>query len=167
MMIGLCGFARSGKDTAAIGMAGYVRKAFADALKVEAAAYCMSVYRINPMRCTPEEKEAIRWFLVGHGRARRLQHPDYWIEAMESSLPHALPRSMIVVTDVRYANECEWIERNGGRVVMIIRPGVVAARDEERESIGQIVSRGLVSATVDNNGTPEELAAKVMAIAAA
>ncbi len=166
MMIGLCGYARSGKDTAAAGMRGYVRKAFADALKVEAAAYCMSVYRINPMHCTPAEKESIRWFLVGHGRARRLQNPNYWIEALDSSLPDALPRSKIVVTDVRYANECEWIERNGGRVIRIVRPGIGPVCDEEQESILQILSAGFVSATVDNNGTPEELARKVMEIAA-
>lgn len=164
-MIGLCGYARAGKDTAALGMIGYVRKAFADALKVEAAAYSMSVYRINPMHCTPEEKEQIRWFLVGHGRARRMQNQDYWIESLESSLPDALPRSKIVVTDVRYPNECEWIERNGGRVVWINRPGIGPVCDEERESILKIVSRGLVSATIDNDSTPEELARRVLEVA--
>jgi hypothetical protein len=178
VLIALCGFAKTGKDTAAKGLTGFVRRAFADELKREVCAFAMSAYKINPMNCTPEQKELIRWLMVGHGRTMRAINPNYWIRYVEASMqfphpddrdkyttPGAVVRMVdlpdVVITDCRYRNEAEWVESKGGRTILILRPGYDAANDEEAQSIRELIVSGLVSATIDNCGTVEELHEKI------
>ena len=51
---------------------------------------------------------------------RRLQDPDYWVKRLEAKL-HGLER--VVIDDVRFLNEVEMIQRLGGKVIRIDRPG--------------------------------------------
>jgi hypothetical protein len=66
-----------------------------------------------------------------------------------------------VITDVRYLNEATWIESLGGRVFWVIRPGHGPANSEEAQSIQEIIASGMISATLDNCGSIEELHEKV------
>lgn len=178
MIIAFCGYSRTGKDTAAQALPGFVRRAFADPLKRELQAFLISAYGINPVSCTPEQKEFIRPYLVLHGVKRREKNLMHWVDALATTLQYVdtadyhaytTPGSVVklrelenvVITDVRYVNECNFIESNGGRVILIIRPGYGPANSEEAESIREIIASGLVSATIDNSGSVEDLHEKV------
>ena len=71
----------------------------------------------------------------------------------------------MILTDIRYENEVEWVKRNGGDVIFIIRGNAPKSSDQ-----GHIIDAGLPADLADmliyNNGTIEELYAqadKVMA----
>lgn len=161
-LIGLSGYARSGKDTAAKALTdiGWTRKAFADALKLDAGLALrgsLIAGGFNPPQETlvpwftdPSLKETFRPFMVEYGRAMRALRPDYWIARLSLEIE---PDVCYVITDVRYANEAEWIRRHGGKVVEIVRPGTGPANDEEKNSMAAFKP----DAHVYNNKTVEKL----------
>lgn len=167
-LIGLCGYARSGKDTAAevLIKAGFTRVAFADALKLDVLTALQRsaeiVNRANTGQSTggiqvttglfrsPTTKERFRPLLVEYGRAMRALSPGYWIDRLEADV-HGVDR--VVVTDVRYQNEVSWVQENGGVVIYLDRPGIGPANQEEHDSFSQIKQ----DFTVVNDGTIEEL----------
>lgn len=164
-LIGLCGFSRVGKDTAAANMPGWRRFAFADALKRD----------IDPMLdlvgCdmrNSEHKERARPLMVEWGRTARAFKPDHWIVELfdvAGGVTDALDEGQsVVITDVRYLNEAERILAEGGKLVMIERPGYGPANDEEDSSIYEIRREcAAYYRNVPNDGTPEELGRKVLA----
>lgn len=139
-IVGFVGYARSGKDTAAQVLLdnGWKRMAFADQLKldVERIVGCP----LAGPGANPVDKEFWRPLLVEYGRLRRKQHPDYWVWQVEANLRMtAAPGDRVVLTDVRYKNECEWILNRGGILIYVERPGVGPANSEEAESIAEIL----------------------------
>ncbi len=80
----------------------------------------------------PEHKRVGRTLLVEYGRLGRAVDPDYWIKRL------LLPPARACITDVRYANECQWIWSKGGIVFEIVRPGVGPANAEEERSFAEI-----------------------------
>ena len=154
MLIGLTGYAGSGKDTVAeylIKEHGFTRLAFAD--KVRELAY-----RLNP----PIDYGAsdIQWEVNKQGWDAAKQHPeiriwlqdigtscrdiqgaDVWIDALYSGywalIDDAQPCHNIenvVITDVRFLNEMEWIIGLGGRIVRVNRPEVGPVNDHPSET---------------------------------
>lgn len=188
-IVGLCGYARSGKDTAALGLVsrGWKRAAFADALKKDVFESLSRSYSAeHPWAVAPElpserwlkdpeRKEAMRPLLVEYGRAMRKISPAHWIARLEKTLD---PYGAYVVTDVRYFNEVKWVYDHGGVVFLVDRPGVGPANDEEELSLAEIWDsqfkpegqwfgggNGGGLRFVDNAGTPEELQAAVLRMA--
>ena len=107
MIIGFAGYSKVGKDTAFDALPStFTRVAFADPLKRELADTLMIT--IDELQA---KKEEYRHLMVSLGRSRRLEDPDYWIKAVQP-----LPAEDIAFTDVRYANEADWIMRQGGYV---------------------------------------------------
>lgn len=160
MIIGLTGFARAGKDEAARGLADYKRIAFADELKFELNWTVKTLYNINTLNMSPEEKTLVRPMLVAHGAIRRAQNEDYWINKLAAAtdcVGLSDAGHKFVLTDVRYPNEAAWVRDHGGKVVLITRHGVDAANSEERESIGTIIDKHWYNGVVCNNGTVEQL----------
>lgn len=160
-IIGICGYARSGKDEAAKALValGWTRAAFADALKQEALnAIRMSLIAAghNPpsdletIFTNPETKELYRPFLVEYGRTLRKLDPDHWVRRLYRELD---ADRRYIITDVRYRNEVDFIHKEGGLVVQIVRPNVGPANNEEK------VSMELVRADyhIYNNGTIDRL----------
>lgn len=134
MIVGLCGAALSGKDTLAKALIsrGWYRGAFADKLKEQ----CEPTIGKSFVAMSPAEKEFWRPLLVTVGELRRKQNPNYWIDEMQSHLwQHVEPGRPVVVTDVRYTNEVQWIQRQGGVVALLIRPGVAAANAVEERNL--------------------------------
>ncbi len=157
-ILGICGFARSGKDEfgrVLVGK-GFTRVAFADSLKQE-----ISRHLGVTVETLEEEKAIWRPLLVEWGRGRRRLDPDCWIKRASENLP----AGDIVVTDVRYPNEAKWIWSLGGYLVRIIRPGVEAANEEERVSICHVDAiAGAHTFWIDNNGTVQDLHEKAKAV---
>lgn len=180
-LIGLTGRARAGKDQSAEYLRlyrGFARIALADPLKAAAAAM-FGVPRED--FDDPETKELVRpyWNLsprqmaqkLGTEAARDTFGADIWLkratleliqladEASEVAAETFGPVS-VVVTDVRFDNEAEWIKRHGGRVIRIVRPGTAAVAAHASEAG---VSDWLVDAEIVNDGDLTELRSKVLA----
>ena len=172
-LIGFCGFARSGKDTAALALTssrlGWSRKAFADALKRDVLYAVESSWESAYDREPPQDlvglfhdpatKEKFRPLLVEYGRAMRNIEPGYWVHRLSADLRNCLNYA---VTDVRYKNEADWIHSLGGRVILIQRPEVTAANDEESASIGAMIAAGCFDLVIQNDSSVEELHTKVL-----
>lgn len=142
--IALLGRARSGKDTIAnylVREHGYVRVAFADALKEMALAADPVVHARSPESGDPvcwglssivdehgwevakDEHHEVRRFLQNLGVAVRQQFgADAWLNKGLDAV-HALdPATPVVFTDVRFANEVRALESLGFTTVSITRP---------------------------------------------
>ncbi len=149
MIIGFCGYAQSGKDTAALPLIqrGFLRIAFADALKRRAAKALGITEDYLEHR-----KHELRPLLVELGRAGRLVDREMWIEAAFDDV--VAPD--IVITDVRYPNEVAEILSRDGRVFFVDRPGKGPANEEEAASINDVMHRYQLP-VIHNDGTVERL----------
>ena len=154
-LIGLCGYARVGKDEAAKALVelGWTRVAFADMLKDEVCR----TFGITPIELSTR-KEEWRPLLVEWGRARRRQDPSYWITRAMAVAVNDLGKG-VVVTDVRYWNEAKYLRGLEGTIVRIHRPGFEAINDEERASVAEIdgAQKILGVVNIDNGSSVEAL----------
>lgn len=141
MIIGVCGFIGSGKDTVAdylVNQHRFRRESFAGTLKdavsavfgwdrkqlegksAEAREWREEVdewwaQRLNMPTLTP------RWVLQYWGTevARRSFHNDIWIASLENKLRQS--RDSVVISDCRFPNEVESIKAAGGKIIWVIR----------------------------------------------
>ncbi len=125
-LIGISGKKKSGKDTAATLLKSLhdfktVRiYHFADALKQE-----ISIMYGVPVSFIEAHKENFRLILQGHGTdyRRKLYSHDYWIKKMEQAV-ESFDKSgvkTLIIPDVRFFNEAEFIRKHHGTVVRITR----------------------------------------------
>jgi hypothetical protein len=150
-LIGLVGYARSGKNTVAelLG-AQWAQVAFADPLRE-------AVYEANPVvwpagdTLTPpvfssfhegavisryrdaidelgyeiakDSYPEVRGALQGTGKAIRALDPEFWLRMGMQRVDDQRTRGPVVVTDVRYPNEADAIRERGGLIVRVYRTG--------------------------------------------
>lgn len=160
-IIGICGKKRAGKGLAAAAIKAYdsdfVEVAFGDALKQECAdSLGITVQEIN------DDKEFYRPFLQWYGSSfRRRQNERYWIEKLEQSGVFESAEKL-VVSDVRFLNEIEWIKSLGGGVIHVTRDYPC---DENSQHISEDTD-GLGSEChlrIENDGSPEYIGTVVRA----
>lgn len=139
MIIGLNGEAGSGKDTCAAYLVenyGFTRYAFADAVREVALAIDPLVpmydgiqrlsYVVNALgwdrakREIPEVRRLLQ--VVGTNGGRMVLGENCWVDIIEARLQQELP-ARVILTDLRFGNEAEYVHRKSGHVVEIIRPG--------------------------------------------
>jgi hypothetical protein len=117
IVIGVGGFARSGKDTFVkiarklLDERGYktTQFAFAGALKYEIGPFIEQYYGIDVLTDNTEEKNLIRPLLVAHGCQKRIQSKgNYWIDSVDKNLENISPH-VVFISDCRFPNEVEWI----------------------------------------------------------
>jgi len=142
-LIGLSGFARSGKDTFYQRSHAFLNKAkkkscrfaFADALKEECDELLSKYTSISAFTENNKDKELIRPLLVTYGtEIRRKLDPNCWIKKIQDRVISKLDEGYYVfVTDVRFKNEAEWIRINGGTLINIARSGCPPANHEEHK----------------------------------
>jgi len=174
-VVGLCGYARAGKDTAARALIdlGWSRLGFADALKGDLHwLMCACAKRAKLDRALtpqyawfgdPQRKEALRPLMVAYGAAMRSVDPDVWVKRAEMSM--ATGGGRVVITDVRYANECAMIHRHNGIVIQVRRPGCGPANPEEKRSFAEIENTpGSIDAFVPNSESVELLHDRILKI---
>lgn len=165
-IIGLTGYAQSGKDTLAkilVDEYGYRRVAFADKIRE-------FLYEINPMvACSPtgylkdlvdlvgwdkaKQEPQVRRLLQDLGvGARKLFGEQFWVA---QALLNVSSSEKIVITDVRFTNEAESIKKyDGAQVWRVKRSGVSAVNTHvsETEMDGHPVDQ-----IFSNNGSIEDL----------
>jgi dephospho-CoA kinase len=141
MIIGLSGYARSGKDTVAdilVKEYAFERISFADPIR-------KILYELSPTvdgeRLSDmvdqygwdiaKSKEEIREFLQVLGYSARMNiHEDVWIMAAFSKM--RADRNY-VIADVRFLNEANYIKKHGGEIWRVERPGVTAVNQHVSE----------------------------------
>lgn len=162
-LIGVAGRARSGKDEFTRGLVaqGYVRGAFADALK-QVTALIADEQLVNftddalKEGYCPSLKMTRRAALqkVGAG-GREILHDGIWVERL---LARVANNPKFAISDVRYPNEAQAIRALGGIVVVIERPDNVGLTGEAAaHSSEKPLPRELVDIYVNNDGTVEAL----------
>lgn len=136
ILIGMAGYARSGKDTVAdmlVKQHGFVKVRFADALKRGLA----TMFDMTEAQLDGDQKEleiprlgrTSRYMMrtLGTEWGRRLIHPDVWVIAMEQHLSQLLASGCrrIVISDVRFENEAKLVKsaKYQGFLVRVERPG--------------------------------------------
>jgi hypothetical protein len=140
MIIGVCGFIGSGKDTIAdylVNIHQFRRESFANTLKDACAAVfgwdrTMLEGRTKQAREWREQVDewwskrleqviTPRWVLQYWGTevCRRAFHDDIWIASLENKLRTS--QDDIVISDCRFPNEISAIRDQGGIVVRVIR----------------------------------------------
>jgi hypothetical protein len=141
MIIGVCGFIGSGKDTIAdylTNFHGFRRESFANSLK-DAVAQVFGWDRIMLEGRTTQAREwreqvdpwwaerlgmpnlTPRWILQYWGTevCRRAFHDDIWIASLENKLRNS--KDNIVISDCRFPNEIKSIKAAGGLIVCVER----------------------------------------------
>jgi hypothetical protein len=141
MIIGLSGYAQTGKDTVAnylVESHGFIKISFADPIRE-------ALYRLDPnirvgemvgaslanavdnlgweelKRLSSDARELLQ--RLGTEVGREMFGKDFWVEqAMSKAKKH----DKVVFADVRFPNELEAILENGGDVWRISKPGVDA-----------------------------------------
>jgi hypothetical protein len=140
MIIGLAGYAQSGKDTVArylVENYGFTRIAFADKIRE-------FVYEVDPLvwgnshtggQTIRDMVDEFGWDVAKqHAEVRRILQrtgvaardvfgKDFWVNA---ALADAHKGAKYVITDVRFKNEADAINDRDGQLVRVIRPGVEA-----------------------------------------
>jgi len=140
-VLGISGVARVGKDTFFRALLkespnyDLIRVAFADELKEECDEFLMKNVGISAFTQDPDEKALIRPFLVTYGsQLRRRRDPSCWIKRAEDKMSKikGIDKSTVVITDVRYPNELDWIHsKMRGVSIHLTREGVNPINEEE------------------------------------
>lgn len=153
VLIGLTGYARSGKDTVGkilVEKHGFERRSFAEPIR-------RGLLALDPTLCSDEDGEPYhlsQWLAVYRGdwdgvkssafgpevrrllqrfgteAGRDIHGPDVWVNALFRE-PLA---AKTVITDVRFLNEAQAIARRGGMVVRVYRPGYAALNQHASEN---------------------------------
>ena len=181
-LVGLMGYARSGKNTAAqvLTNQGWTQRAFADALREmlyvldpiveldwsDKSSDLPGVRRLQCMvDCTDwdvakSNPEVRRLMQVLGTECVRTFDTRFWVNILRANLVddavHGVPG--VVVTDVRFQNEVDFIRAEGGKLIWIDKPGVGPLNDHESEAM----TESTADAVIVNNGTEEELWSRVL-----
>lgn len=142
MIIGVSGYARSGKDTffeilkrELSGSKKVSRVALADCIKEDLKPLLTENFNIDPFNCTDDQKNIIRPLMVTYGThvARKL-NKNHWINKIKQKLIKNESLGCIsVITDVRYMNEQTFLKENFNNSIFvhISRIGFGPANKEE------------------------------------
>lgn len=166
MIIGITGYKRSGKDTAArvFEAHGYVRYAFADPIKIA----CMSLFDWSSEFIEAKKEDVDPRWGISPRRAMQLLGtevfraavPDmvpgftrtFWIDRMVEKY-NRLGKPDMVVSDVRFPDEAMKIYELGGAMVRIDRAGLYSDGHESEAHIPHIP----VDYVIENDGTSIDL----------
>jgi hypothetical protein len=179
MIIGICGFIGSGKDTAAdylVNWHEFKRESFAATLKDAVAAVFgwdreMLEGRTSHSRSWREENDAWwstrlgipvtpRWVLQNWGTnvLRAHFHDDIWIASLENKVRTS--KDSIVISDCRFPNEISGLRTQGAKVIWVQR-GIIphwydiasAANNGDSEAINWLATEGIHASEYSWAGT--------------
>jgi dephospho-CoA kinase len=163
MIIGLSGYAQSGKDTVAeylVNEYGFTRVAFADPIRKMLYAMNPQVDGTRLVDLVDEygwdiakKKPEIRELLQSLGfSARQIIDDRVWIAAAFHYMTDKTAN--YVIADVRFINEAHMIHSEGGKVWRVIRPGIEAVNTHISETELDRFNFDLI---LNNDGSVEQL----------
>ena len=168
MIIGLSGYARSGKDTVAELLVlnyEFQRKAFADGIRDALTALNPILHdghRLNEIVQMygwdiAKAKDEVRRLLqvMGTEVGRKLIHEDVWVWRLFNQID---TDERIVIPDVRFPNEARMIKERGGEVWRINRHNHSAVNDHISE---RAMDNYMFDRVVYNDGTLDDLSDEV------
>jgi hypothetical protein len=165
MIIGLSGYARSGKDTVAELLClnyGFKRVSFADPMReailtlnpkidsITHVSHHVEDYGWEIAKQNPEIRRLLQVF--GTDVGRRMFGENVWIDM---AFKHIEPDERIVFADVRFPNEAEAIKLRGGNVIRINRHNHSAVNTHKSETA---MDNYMFSHVLYNDGTIDDLA---------
>lgn len=184
-LIGICGFAGSGKDQVGLSLAslGCRRFAFATALKEIAYAINPFIgeyandhgkiivhgylqYVVDELGWDEAKKHPeVRRFMqrLGTEGMREQVSKDFWIDRLDAARIEYLsvaPNEVHYITDVRFPNEAHYIKQDGGVIWRVVRPGYESKVDKSHASESEASQIGH-DYLIINDGSLESLAWKV------
>lgn len=128
-LIGLAGAARSGKDTTGeilSRLLGYPTYALASPIK----EHCNGLCYWDERHSNGDLKEVVDPFwgfsprhayqTMGTEWARTLLRDDFWLKRAEKVYEE---HGSLIVTDIRFQNEADFIRKNGGQIIHVVRDG--------------------------------------------
>lgn len=155
-IIGFCGFARSGKNTAAEYLKTMISEVygmdydndiillgFADMLKLHLEYLVDKCKDYGCDITTPEFKEKFRPMYVEWSRVYKniTDNDEIWCDIVFKRIENLKNFKLFMITDVRYDYEIQRIKDNNGVVIYIDRPGIDHANDEEEMSFKKIYEK--------------------------
>lgn len=151
MIIGLTGYAGSGKDTAAevLVRRGWTRLAFADKVKELATHLGWDGSKEGPGRDFLES--------VGQGVRDTVGEHAWRNVVLRQIFKEQEALRSVVVTDVRYPNEVNALTGSGGRIVRVVRPGYGPQGPSD-----SLLDDFIPDLELTNDGTVNELRAKII-----
>ncbi len=177
LLIGLVGTAGVGKDTAAerlVDMHDFIQHAFALPIKTMLEALFLECGIDYARLFEPKLKEQPIPELAGVAQpgqpeltpralmqtlgtewGRQMGH-GLWLRCADLmlGLPDAPVHDRIVISDVRFPNEADWVRQHGGVLVRIVRPDAMAVREHFSEQLAGGIK---CDATVANTGSLADL----------
>lgn len=171
-IIGLTGYAGSGKDTvrSILEEQGFAGMAFADPIRSMLRELLTSNGISDQYIDSREFKEAIIPELgvsyrqmaqtLGTEWGRALQH-DFWLRLAASYVADLAEGGCthFVISDMRFANEAKWVRDHGGLIWNVSRPDTKPVRNHPSEQEFLHFSADHV---IDNSGTVDQLREAVM-----
>lgn len=160
MLIGLAGLAGSGKDTVAEHLK---QPTYAFAQPMKEACRIMFGWSDRHLHGDLKEKIDMTYGIsprqafqtLGTEWGRELINPKLWLIIAER---HIKQHRNLVITDVRFDNEAELIQKHGGIVINIVRPDAMTVNSHKSESG---LNPSLINHHIHNNGSLIDLYRKV------
>lgn len=165
-LIGIAGKAGSGKDTVAAHLVdnySFTRYALAAPIKkAMCAAFSLPEHVFEDREL---KEKPLDWLgfsprrlaqLFGTEFGRKIVGDDVWLRVAQRNIDwlRATGGGDVVVSDVRYNNEAEWIRRNCGEVWVVDRPDTAPVASHSSEAG---VDMALVNRVLPNNGSIAQL----------
>jgi hypothetical protein len=146
-LIGLAGFARTGKNSFSEFLIESLGEntepnlkpksvSFARAIRQDLDQFLIDKLGISAYTEDPEEKEIVRPLLVCWGTQimRDRIDKDHWIKAIEKTTEINRKNNICsIITDVRFENEISWVKKMKGISIFIEREGVGPKNADERD----------------------------------
>ena len=169
-VIGIAGWARSGKDTIAdylVNNNGYKKFSFSTPMKTAMEKLNPNIRILTTNQDLPL-KDAVDYFgweelktispdirpllqRFGTEVGREMFGDDFWVNYALDSIPDG---TKAIIADVRYPNEANAIKALGGKVYRVLRDGVGPANDHPSE---HALEGYEFDGQIDNNGTLDNL----------
>ena len=128
--------------------------AFAHALKEELNSTLIMRFGISAFTTNDAEKKIIRSFLVARGAGARAEDVNHWVKLVEPNVKKRLSEGdVVIISDSRYKNECDWVHSLEGKVVYIERTidGIPVPPANEEEAANDDAARAVSDITVSWN----------------
>lgn len=200
-LIGVTGLARSGKDHAADNLAHLMKLhkyAFAEPLKTMLkSVFGDHFHEGDRSDICPETCKSFRVMMqtLGTEWGREMMNPQIWVNLVakrwreveaggylvleprapgdhRAGCPSYIAEGM-VLSDVRFDSEAEWIQLNGGVILEVVRPEHKSLGDKLRSVVGiaghqseKGISRHFITHTIVNDGTLNDFDLKILGLVA-